>query len=442
MLLSNQSNAKKTKVRWNIALLMWLAISINYIDRTNLSAATPIIMKQFHISPDMMGIILSAFFWPYALLQVPAGWFSDKIGQRVCLTISVAWWSIATIATAFIRGVGSLFATRFFMGIGESSAFPSCAGVTARWFPDKERGKVSAIYDSGTKIGTAVAMPGVVWLLSRFGWQAPFIISGLLGLIWAVIWWLYYRDPEKHKYANQAEVDYIRDGQMKKEGVDQTQPIKWYQLLRYRNIWAMCIGFTAFTFVMYFFITWFPTYLVQEQGMSLLNMGFVAMIPPLTGFVAELIGGWLTDYLYMKGLSLSVARKINLVGGMLLATSIAFAAIVHSTVLAVVLFSLSYAGLEIAAAAIMALPGDVAPKNMTSIVFGLQNAVSNLGGALAPIVVGLIIAKTHSFVLTLLFSGVITLIGAITYLFWLGKVEPIDVEKKKDNRSPLSKTVK
>jgi D-galactonate transporter len=426
----NVNSEKKTKVRWNIAILMWAAIAINYLDRTNLSAAAPTIMKEFHISPETMGIILSSFFWTYAIFQIPAGWFADKVGQRVTLAVAVTWWSLATAATVLARGAGSLIATRVLMGIGEAGAYPSNAGVTAKWFPDKERARVSAIFDSGSKVGTALAMPVIVWLLTKFGWEVPFIVSGLIGLVWVVIWWIYYRDPEKHKYINDAELTYIREGQVKKEGIDHVQPLKWYQLLRYRNIWAMCVGFFMLNYAIYFYITWFPTYLVKERHMELLTMGFVAMIPPLVGLLAELIGGWFSDYLYSKGLSLTVARKVNLVGGMLLATSIAFAGMVDSAVWSIVLLSISYAGLVFAACAIWSLPGDIAPRNMTSVVGGLQNCVSNFGGILGPIITGAIVEATHSFIPALIVSGSATLIGALTYLFWLGKIEPIDPEKE------------
>lgn len=271
---------QRTRVRWIIALLMWAAIAINYLDRTILSAAAPTLMKEFHISPIEMGVVMSAFFWTYMLFQIPAGWFADRVGQRLSLGLAVTWWSIATALTVVCRGVTSLVFVRVLLGIGESGAYPSNAGVTAKWFPDKERARVSAIFDSGSKVGTALAMPLVVWMLTAFGWETPFIVAGLIGLVWVVIWWAYYRDPEKHKYVNQEELNYIREGQTKKEGIDNVQPMKWYELLKYRNIQAMCVGFFMLNYAIYFFITWFPTYLVEERGMQLMKMGYVSMIPP------------------------------------------------------------------------------------------------------------------------------------------------------------------
>jgi len=252
------------------------------------------------------------------------------------------------------------------------------------------------------------------------------------------MWWAYYRDPEKHMYVNKEELTYIRDGQIKKDGLDKAQPMKWYQLLKYRNILAMCVGFFMLNYAIYFFITWFPAYLVEARGFQLMKMGWVSMIPPLFGLVAELLAGVFSDRLYAKGYSLTFVRKLNLVGGMLLATAIAFAGLVNSPALCIALLSLSYGGLTTAACAIWSLPGDVAPLNTTSVVGGLQNCVSNMGGILGPIVTGFIISATHSFTPALIVSGAATFIGALTYLFWLGKVEPI-VPKTGSNLEKIDK---
>lgn len=420
---------KRTHFRWYVALMLWAAVAINYLDRTNLSAAAPEIMKEFNITPTEMGMIMSAFFWIYVLFQVPAGWLADRIGQRITYAVSVTWWSAATIGTIAGTNVASFIGIRALLGVGEAPAMPCNAGVVAKWFPDRERARASAVFDSGTKVGTALAMPLIVWLMTVYGWKMPFIVSGVLGFLWVIIWWLYYTDPEKSKYVNAAELTYIRDGQMKKEGLGNTKaPLTWYQLLRYRNIQAMCLGLFLLNYAIYFFITWFPTYLVQERGMKLMTMGFVAMIPPLTGLVTELAGGWFSDWLYTRGHSLTFARKVNLVAGMLLATSIAFAGQVDSAVTCIFLLSLSYGGLVFAASAIWSLPGDIAPQNTVSVVGGLQAAVSNLGGVLGPIVTGYIVATAHSFIPALIVSGGATLLGALTYLFYLGKVEPIRVD--------------
>ncbi len=419
---------KKTNVRYGIGVLMWLCIVINYLDRTVMSAAAPAIAKDLNISASEMGYIMSFFFLSYALFQIPAGWLADKIGQRICLAISVVWWSIATAATALARTPMGFIYARLFMGAGEAGAYPCNSGVAAKWFPDKERGRITAFFDSGSKFGTAFTMPLVTFVIVTWGWQASFLICGALGLIWVVAWLAYYQDPEKHKGINQAELSYIRDGQVKKEGIDKFQPMKWYELLKYRNVLAMCIGFFCLNYAIYFFITWFPAYLVNERGMAFMKMGYMAMLPPMAGVAGQWLGGWFTDYVYAKTGNLNKARKINLVGGMLLATSITFAGYMESDMMAIVLLCVSYAGLAFAASAIWSLPGDVAPRNMTSVLGGIQNAFSNMGGFIGPIVTGHIITSTGSFVPALVVSGGFCLLGAMVYLFMLRDIKPIEVE--------------
>lgn len=418
-------STRKTRVRFHIAILMLFAIVINYLDRTVMSAAAPVIAADLQISPSAMGWIMSAFFFSYALFQIPAGSLADRFGQRKTLAGSVAWWSIATAATAIATTPIGFVAARIFMGVGEAGAYPCNSGVTAKWFPDKERGRVTALFNSGSKFGTAFTMPFVVWIIATWSWHAAFLICGGLGLVW-VIWWLaVYQEPEQHPTVSPEELKYIRDGQAKKEGIDKVQPMKWYQLFRYRNVVAMCVGFFMLNYAIYFFITWFPAYLMTDRGFSLKDMGYAAMLPPLCGILAEWTGGAVLDFVYMKTGNLNLSRKINLVGGMLLATSISLAGVVDSINTMMLLLCLSYAGLAFASPAIWSLPGDVAPRNMTSVLGGMQNAISNCGGILGPIVTGYIIVTTGSFMVALVVSGGACLVGALTYLFVLKDIKPI-----------------
>ncbi|MFD1484767.1 MFS transporter [Lacticaseibacillus baoqingensis] len=419
-----------TNVRWKIGILMWLAISINYLDRANLSAASGDIMKALNINNAEMGIVMSAFFWSYMVFQIPSGWLADKVGHRISMALAVGWWSISTALTGLAHGFGSLIGLRMLLGVGEAGAAPSNSGIAARWFPDRERGRISAFYDTGTKVGTAIAMPLIVWIISHWGWQASFAASGTLGIVWVLIWIWYYNDPEKQKYVSKEELHYIRSGQKKQDGLDKEQPMKWYQLLKFRNVWAICFGFFALNYSIFFFITWFPNYLEQERGMAAMSMGFTAMIPPLAGIVGELIGGWVTDYLYFtRGKSITFSRKFNLVLGMLVGTVILFAGLTKSTAISVALLSLSYAGLAFAAPALWSIPGDMAPKNMSSTLGGIENTASNIGGVLSPIITGFVVSATGSFVSALIVSGLVTLLGAIAFAFWLGKIEPLTLKK-------------
>lgn len=424
---AGQKSGTMTKVRWVVAGLMWLAIAINYIDRTVLSAAAPHLIKDLDIPIEMMGLIMSAFFWSYAMLQLPAGWFADKFGQKIGLGASVAWWSVATSATGLATGFYSLFGLRVALGVGEAGAYPSNAGIASKWFPDRERATVSGLFDSASKFGGAVAMPLIVWMISIFDWRMTFVVIGAVGVLWTGVWWWFFAEtPEKHRGISQEEIRYIREGQARRHGTDNILPMKWYDLLKYRNIWAMCLGFFTINYISYFFITWLPTYLVKEQGMGLLTMGFVAALPLLSGLVAEILAGIASDRVVHSGrLSLTATRKLFLIAGLSMALCIGLAPFSTSVVFTVALLCVAKAGTTVAASQVWALPGDVAPKNMASMVAGLQNMVSNFGGVVGPIVTGFIVAQTGSFKAALMFSAMLGVLGILNYALLLGKVVPI-----------------
>jgi ACS family D-galactonate transporter-like MFS transporter len=417
----------RTNIRWLVATLMWLAIAINYTDRTVLSAAAPYLIKELHIPVAQMGLLLSAFFWSYSLLQIPAGWLSDRFGQKIGLGGSVGLWSLATGAMGLATGFRSFLSLRIALGVGEAGAYPSNAGIASKWFPDRERATISAIFDSAGKFGGAVGMPLVVWMISLMGWRMCFAALGAVGIAWSVAWWLFFSEtPDKHKMVSAEEVRYIYEGQRLRHGASGPAPMRWYELLRYRNIWAMCLGFFTINYISYFFITWLPTYLVKEKGMGMMAMGFVASLPLLAGMLAEVVAGILSDRVaHSKRISLTATRKIFLIAGLTMALCIGIAPFSHSLVFTVALLCIAKAGTTTAASQVWALPGDVSPRNMTSTVAGLQNMVSNFGGVVGPIVTGLIVSTTGSFNAALMFSGLIGLVGILIYSFLLTTVEPI-----------------
>ena len=317
--------------------MLWLVVAINYLDRAVLSIALPKMVEEFHFSTKEMGVLLSAFFWAYALLQMPAGWLADKIGQKKTLSIAVILWSLATITTSFVTGFKSLIAFRLGLGVGEAGAYPSNAGIVAKWFPDRERATVSGIFDSAAGVGAALCLPLIVWLIATAGWRMTFILTGLTGIVW-LIGWLYFftDDPRNHKMVNEAELKYIVDGQRISVAADEGNKIRWYELLKYRNVWSVPLGLFVGSYNSYFFITWFPIYLVTQKHVSFLHMGMFASLPPLAGMCSELFTGWLSDRLLAKGiLSLTAVRKLFLITGMILATAICFAAFADSATVAV-----------------------------------------------------------------------------------------------------------
>lgn len=424
-------------VRWMIVGMCFLGTSINYLDRANLSIAMPDIVKQFGISHTVEGLILGAFFWTYALFQLPAGHFIDKFGARVTYAFAVVWWSVFTGLTAAATGVASLFGFRLGLGIGESAAYPANAKVVSKWFPKRERALATSIYDSGARFGSAVALPVVAFIIAGMGWQASFIITGAIGIVWAVGWYLWYRDPRHKAGLGRDELSYIEEGgargdfETPAEGAaDGVQP-RWRQLFGYRTIWGMMLGFFCLNFVIYFFITWFPTYLTDARGFSLLKTGIYGVIPAIVAIFGGWLGGWVSDRIYDRTGDLNKARKICLVGGMLFSSVIALAVVVPSAAMALFLLSVSYASLTFAAASVWSLPADVSPtQGHVASIGGIQNFASNLAGVGSPFFVGALYDATGSFVVPLVVVGCIALVGAAAYAVIVKRVEPLPLIRR------------
>lgn len=413
------------RARWTMIILCCLANTINYIDRANLAVAAPTMQRELGFDAATMGIILGGFFWTYALMQMPFGWFADRVGARISLAVAVVWWSIFTALTAVARGVGTLMGCRLLLGVGEAGAYPSMAKVAANWFPRTERALASSIFDSGSRIGSALSLPLVAWLISAFNWQTSFIATGVLGIIWAVVWVIIYRDPENHPSVTPEQRARLLAERQAKTNTDAKVP--WSSLFRYRTIWGMMIGFFCLNFVIYFFITWFPTYLVKARGFSLKELGTLGLLPGLISIPGGLLGGLVSDWLYRRGWSLTAARKTCLVGGMLMSSIITASAFAPNVYVALACFAIAYGSLAFTAASIWSLPGDVAPTPAhVASIGGIQNFASNLAGIVTTTFTGVMLTITSgSFVIPLTVAGGFCVLGAAVYLFMVGEIAPL-----------------
>ncbi|WP_419730773.1 MFS transporter [Lichenicola sp.] len=413
------------QARWIMVWLCFMALAINYTDRANLAVAAPSIKHALGVNDTTMGFLLGSFFWTYAVMQLPMGWLVDRFGARLMFPIAVCWWSLFTGLTALANSAATLFGFRLLLGAGEAGAYPASARVVARWFPSHERSVASSIFDSGSRVGNLVAIPLCAWLIASFGWRASFVVTGLLGLVWAVAWLLIYRKPELHPDVSREALAEIEAGHAVQDAGD--PPMRWIDLFRYRTIWGMMLGFFCLNFVIYFFITWFPTYLMTARHFSLKQFGTLGLIPGLIAIPGGWLGGVTSDWLYRRGWSLTAARKTCLVGGMLLSSVITLAAVVPAAWMALALFGIAYAALAFTAASIWSLPGDVAPtKAQVASIGGIQNFASNLAGVVTTSFTGVMLTITHgSFVIPLATAGGLCLLGAATYLFVVGRIEPL-----------------
>src|SRR4051794_23012800 len=368
--------ARRSRIRWLIVGLCFAGLTINYVDRANLSVALPKMSKELGFGPGVEGLVLAAFFASYAVLQLPVGHLVDRFGARIMFAVAGLWWSVFTAATALVQSVATLLTCRLALGAGEAGGYPASAKAVSEWFPLRERAFATSIYDSGARAGTALALPIVTALIAWLGWRASFALTGVLGLMWVVVWWLFYRAPREHPQANEAEVEYIEQGGAR--GSAEVQPdaggLRWRDLFRYRTVLGMMLGFFCLNYVIYFFITWFPSYLVDARHFDLLKLGVFGVLPALVAMPGGWIGGLVSASLGRRGKSLTVAGKIPLGSGMALASVIALAVIVPTAGEALALLSLCYASLTFAAASVWSLPADVAPTPAhVALIGGIQN---------------------------------------------------------------------
>lgn len=415
------------KVRWTVVGLLFLGTAIVYVDRANLSAAAPQIQQEFGLSSTELGLILSGFFWTYAVFQLVAGWFVDKVGVRVSYTLAATLWSVFTAATALGRGFGSLLGLRLLLGVGESPAYPCNAKAVRQWLPAHERGLATGIYDSGSRVGTALSIPIVVLLISLLSWHGSFMVTGALGIVWAVAWWLFYRSPQEHPRVSAAERAYIEAGQA--DDVDTTTRVRWVDLLRHRAVWGMVLGNFCIGFVIYWFVTWFPTYLVEGRGFDLPSLGVFGSIPALVAVPTGWLGGLAADALVRRGWDVTRARKTLIISGLLVSTCIVLTLLTDSSALAITLLSISYGALTFANASVWLLPGELAPtEEHVGSLAGIMNFAGSAAGIVVSIAVGALLDLTGgSFVAPLLVAAGFLLLGVVAYGVIIRRVAPIAV---------------
>ena len=310
--------------RWVIGFLLGAGILINYFDRVNISVAAPQLQQEFGLTPADLGLLFSAFFWSYAILQIPVGIVLDRFGVMTVSRIGAFLWGVASGIVAFATGFGFIFGARVLLGVAEAPAFPANSKATGYWFPRGERATATAIFDAAAKFSNVIGVPLVAVAVVTFGWRWGFGLTAILSFAYFVAYWLIYRDPSADTKLTREERDYIRKGGATPEGESEASPIGMLgYLLRNRKVWGLTIGFAAYGYSFYLFLTWLPGYLVSEMHMSIIKSAGYAAIPWLFATISDLVvGGWLIDHLLAKGYDDTKTRKTVLVGGMILGLAV------------------------------------------------------------------------------------------------------------------------
>lgn len=426
-----QSAQRPTRSRYLIMVMLFITVVINYLDRSNLSIAAPALKDEFGLDTVHEGLILSAFGWTYAAMQIPGGWLVDRVSPRVLYAAALILWSAATFFMGFAGSFVILFVLRLAVGALEAPAYPINNRVVTTWFPEKERATAIGFYTSGQFVGLAFLTPVLAWLQHHYGWHMVFVSTGLLGIVWGVLWYMIYREPRQFKGANAAEIELIQKGggvvDLDKRVTEKKAPFNWNDLgmvMSQRKLWGVYLGQFCLTSTLWFFLTWFPTYLVKYRGMDFIKSGFLASVPFLAAFVGVLCSGVLSDFLIRRGATVGLARKLPIILGLLISTSMIGANFTDSTPWVIFFLAVAFFGNGLASIT-WSLVSALAPVRLLGLTGGVFNFVGNLSSICTPIVIGFLVSK-DSFAPAIVYVSSLALLGALSYILLVGKVERIE----------------
>ena len=426
-------NITATRVRYSILAAVFVNVVINYMDRSNISVAGSMISKELDLDSVKMGYVFSAFGWTYASLQIPGGILADRFGIRLLYSISLIIWSLATIGLGFVTGFFTLMMLRVLIGAFEAPSYPMNNRIVTSWFPDNERASAIAMYTSGQFIGLAFLTPALTFIQVYAGWRGLFFITGIVGVLWGIAWYFFYRSPTQHKKVNEAELDHIEKGggllNRKNDNNGEHATFEWKHLgivLSKQKLWGIYLGQFCLGGTLLFFLTWFPKYLVEYRHMDFIKSGLFAAVPFVCAFVGVLFSGFLSDYLVKKNVSPGIARKTPIVVGLLLSVSIIGANYVTDPGWVIFFMSLAFFGNGLASIT-WVFVSLLAPKNLLGLTGGTFNFIGGLAAVIVPVVIGYLV-KGGDFSPALIFVGCLAFIGAMSYIFLVGKVERITID--------------
>jgi ACS family hexuronate transporter-like MFS transporter len=402
-------------LRWWIAALIFFATLINFIDRLTISILAPVITTQLHLTNFQFARMTTWFLVAYTISQGVSGKVYDRIGPRRGFTISILIWSVAACAHAFARGLISLSTFRFILGIGEAGNWPGAARVVAEWFPVRQRAIGMGIFNSGVCVGSIIAPPLIVWLQLTFGWQATFLFTGSLGFIWLALWLLFYESPERHRAITPEEYALIKEGQP--TGAP-AQQVRWLQLLRFRQTWALVLSRFLTDPVWWLYVTWLPLYLFNARGFDLKQIGMFAWLPFLTADAGSLLGGWLSGHLISRGWSIDRARKAVIAASALCMTAGIPAAFASDAFVALGFISIVTFGFQAWINNVQTLPSDLFPQQTVAAVAGLGGVGAGIGAILFTLTTGWVVDH-FSYTPILIIAGLLPLLGTAV-LFVIG----------------------
>lgn len=411
MVPPDSRRALASSVRGRVLVFTFLLAVITFLDRICISAAAPFIMEDLHLTVTQMSLVFGAFTLAYSLFEVPSGWMGDAYGPRRVLTRIVLWWSGFTMLTGAARGLPSLLAIRFLFGAGEAGAFPNIARTFSSWFPARERGKANGVMFLGSRVGGMLSVPVALLLIRQWGWRASFAAIGSVGVVWAAAWWAWFRDrPSEHPSVTAQELAWIEQDSRPPAG-----RTPWRALLASRNLWTICAMYFAFGYGLYFYFTWLPTFLIRELRFSLLAGGVFAALPFVLAGIADVAGGWTTDWLAARRGLRSARCGLGFAAFMTCAVLLLSSTLVPQPVAKAILLAFALASADFALSACWAVCLDVGAGH-AGVVSGFMNTFGNLGGLIGPIVVGVAVDRWQSWTVPFYIAAAVYAGGAVAWL--------------------------
>jgi MFS family permease len=426
-----QRAAKLPRRSWQIAGLLGLGVLVNYFDRVNLSVSHESLIAAFGISNIAFGYLSSAYNWTYALCQLPVGVLLDKFGVRRVGRISTFIWSVASFCASVAPGIPSLFAARFLLGVGEAPTFPANAKAIGLWFPAHKRGFATAIFDSAAKFSSVLGVPILGIILLKIGWRWSFALTGLISLLYFLLFWKVYRDPDDDLTLSADERQKIGATPETSDSLiaPNHEPESLGYLLGQRKALGLAIGFGSYNYVFYLLLAWLPSYLTLALHIDAYHSFLYTSLPWLVATFCDLaVGGWLVDALIRHGYDASRVRQFVLIGGTMFGLGILGAAKAHTATQALFWISISIGGLSAAAPVGWSVPGLIASKNNVGRVGGIMNFSNQVSGIAASTITGYLFAA-HQIAWVFGIAGIYLGVGIAAYIFLLGRIEPASRER-------------
>jgi sugar phosphate permease len=419
-----QKSQRLKRIQVVAVVFLTVAGIINYLDRSTLSIANHLVSEELHLSASQMGLLLSAFSLSYAFAQLPVGALLDRFGSRVMLGLGMLVWSIAQVMGGFIQSLNHFLIARVVLGVAEAPLFPAGAKVVNEWFALRERGKPTGTFISSSTIAPMIAPPLLTVLMLSFGWRIMFVIMGALGILVAVGWYMFYRNRDEIALT-EAETAHLEEGALTTQGPKGLSFAEWGALFKLRNTWGMIFGFMGVIYMVWLYLTWLPGYLEKERHLSIAHTGWLVSIPYIFGTLGMLSSGVIADYLLKRGMAPIRSRKWPLCVGLIGAAAFTVpAAYTPSTTLAIVYVSCAMFFVNLSSGTAWSLVSVAAPRHLVASLGSMQNFGGYLGGSFAPVITGIVVDQTHSFVNALLISAGVAFAAAFVYLFVVKEVAP------------------